>query len=219
MRTMAISRAFFTAVCLLCALTALPAHAAQIQMLPPVTEASKGSASPSPCPSGATSSMLTWDGQNAIACADGVSASDGNIVANGSITPGAFTTGAACAPEGAVGYDLAAHTPVYCSKGLVWTGLAPALENKIISCPLQYVDPANNSWGCTATCPDGYTVTGGGFSAPGVAQFGNGHYSMPDGNNGWISNVGEILACTSGSPPCDGNPSSWAVCTRLKPTP
>lgn len=209
---------FFSVAAVSCML-ALPVYAGGIQMLPPVSEVSKNSGAPLPCPSSAVSNLLTWDGQSPITCVTGVSAAGGNVVATGSITPGPFAVGSACAPEGAMGYDPTAHAPVYCSKTSVWAQLSPVIETKTISCPLQFIGGGNDSWGCTATCPDGWKVTGGGFSAPGVAQFMNGHYSMPDGNNGWISNVGVILSCTSGSPSygCDGNPTSWAVCTRVKP--
>jgi ribosomal protein S27AE len=110
---------------------------------------------------------------------------------------------------GAGQYVAGNGSQLYCAN-------LPATQTVVVSCPLQYVDAANDSFGCQVQCPAGYTVTGGGFSAPGVAQFGHGHYSMPYGN-GWIANVGQIFSCTSGSPPCDGNPSAYAVCMKNFP--
>jgi hypothetical protein len=98
------------------------AHASgdSIQMLPPVTEATKSLTTPTPCPIGSASSVLTWDGQTAIACANGITASGGNIAASGTIKPGSFTAGSSCPQEGTLGYDINNHTPVYCN-GSVWT--------------------------------------------------------------------------------------------------
>lgn len=136
------------------------AHAAQIQMLPPVTEATKDQATPTVCPSGTTSNLLTWDGQAPLSCASGVSAAGGNITASGSIMPGtsdpktgtAFTAGTACAAEGAMGYDLSAHKPVFCGKNLVWTAIG-GLPKRIV-CTYGRNTPQSNSY-------YGQTVWGG----------------------------------------------------------
>jgi hypothetical protein len=52
---------------------------ANIQMLPPVTEATKLALSPTPCPPGGSPNILTWDGTNPLSCSTGV------MVANGSV--------------------------------------------------------------------------------------------------------------------------------------
>lgn len=52
---------------------------ANIQMLPPVTEATKLASSPTPCPPGGAPNILTWDGTNPISCTTGVMVSGGNV--------------------------------------------------------------------------------------------------------------------------------------------
>jgi hypothetical protein len=87
------------------------------------------------------------------------------------------------------------------------------IETKVVTCALQYTGPADNSWGCTATCPDDYTVTGGGFDAPAAYTTG-GHYSRPSGN-GWISDIGAVDHCTTGTPPCQSS-AGYAICAKVK---
>jgi hypothetical protein len=50
-----------------------------IQMLPPVTEGTKALPSPTPCPTGDGSTILTWDGQDALTCATGITAAGGSV--------------------------------------------------------------------------------------------------------------------------------------------
>lgn len=53
---------------------------------------------------------------------------------NGSIRAGSATIGAACTTEGAMAYDSAAHSPVYCSNTSVWKvlgGVAPTVSRYI----------------------------------------------------------------------------------------
>ncbi|PWT76010.1 MAG: hypothetical protein C5B46_01900 [Proteobacteria bacterium] len=56
----------------------------------------------------------------------------------GGIKPGNVTTGASCSPEGALGYDISAHTPVYCSSTLTWQSIG----------------------GGRTSCPGGFTLIG-----------------------------------------------------------
>lgn len=61
-------------------IASVPALAgSNIQMLPPVTEATKLAASPTPCPPGGSPNILTWDGTNPISCTTGVTVSGGNV--------------------------------------------------------------------------------------------------------------------------------------------
>jgi hypothetical protein len=91
----------------------------------------------------------------------------------------------------------------------------PSLITTVVTCTLQYTGPAENSWGCTATCPEGYTVTGGGFDAPAAYTTG-GHYSRPSGN-GWISDIGAVDHCTTGTPPCQSS-AGYAICAKIVAT-
>ena len=93
-----------------------------IQMLPPVTEATK-STTHTACPEGGTPNLLTWDGTNPITCAAGVQASGGTIIP-GNADPSnntPFRIGNSCPQEGALGYDLTAHSPVYCNVSGKWS--------------------------------------------------------------------------------------------------
>ena len=116
-------RVFSAAICF-CALS-FPAHAVQIQMLPPVTEATKNFPNPTPCPSGATSNVLTWDGKAAIACANGVTASGGNIAATGSIAVGQTNNACSAAIAGTMRYNTSNNVMEYCN-GTQWGPLGGA---------------------------------------------------------------------------------------------
>jgi hypothetical protein len=75
----------FAALILPLAAASASALANGIQMLPPVTEATKANtiattnSVPAPCPPGGSPSVLTWDGTNPISCATGVTVTGGNV--------------------------------------------------------------------------------------------------------------------------------------------
>ena len=83
----------FAASILPLGIASAPALANGIQMLPPVTEATKlygdkdhPGLTPTPCPAG-SSSIITWDGTNPMSCATGAMISAGNV-GIGTINPG-----------------------------------------------------------------------------------------------------------------------------------
>jgi hypothetical protein len=82
----------FAALILPLGAASAPALANGIQMLPPVTEATKTypdtghPMSPTPCPAGSPN-ILTWDGTNPISCATGVTVTNGNV-GIGTTSPG-----------------------------------------------------------------------------------------------------------------------------------
>jgi hypothetical protein len=69
----------FAALAWTLGMASAPALANGIQMLPPVTEATKTQANPTPCPPGGSPNILTWDGTNPISCSTGVTVSGGNV--------------------------------------------------------------------------------------------------------------------------------------------
>lgn len=70
----------FAALILPFGIASVPALAgANIQMLPPVTEATKLAPYPTPCPPGGSPNILTWDGTNPISCTTGVTVTNGNV--------------------------------------------------------------------------------------------------------------------------------------------
>lgn len=70
----------FAALVLPLGIASVPALAgANIQMLPPVTEATKTATSPTPCPPGGSPNILTWDGTYPISCATGVTVANGYV--------------------------------------------------------------------------------------------------------------------------------------------
>src|SRR5690242_10840974 len=105
-------RLIFAASILPLGIASVPALAgANIQMLPPVTEASKLSANPTPCPPGGSPNILTWDGTNPISCTTGVVISDGNV-GIGSTSPNSSLdlsqkTDAISMPKGTTGQEPA----------------------------------------------------------------------------------------------------------------
>lgn len=87
--------------------------------------------------------------------------------------------------------------------------ITPEIVSTDVSCSAY---DWGGSWGCIATCPAGYTVTGGGFSAS-AAYTSGGHYSVRYGN-GWFCNIGAIDHCTNGDgPPCGGY--CTATCMKI----
>ena len=104
-------------------ITAATAHAAQIQMIPPVDFAG------APCnSSNGTGGVLQWDGNTAITCVPGASGDvNGNFSVNGYIRPGSsqVQSGLTCADEGAIGYDnvSSTHQLVVCDTTLHWSAM------------------------------------------------------------------------------------------------
>jgi hypothetical protein len=94
---------------------------ANIQMLPPVDPASSTAAA---CNDGLTppsDRAMTWDGVNPIKCNGALKLNGNNASVTGSIAPGTtFITGNTCTQEGALGYDITNHTPVYCDQTFHW---------------------------------------------------------------------------------------------------
>src|SRR5665213_79889 len=69
----------FAALILPLGIAPAPALANGIQMLPPVTEATKTAIDPTTCPPGGSPNILTWDGTNPISCTTGVTVSGGDV--------------------------------------------------------------------------------------------------------------------------------------------
>lgn len=100
------------------------------------------------------------------------------------------------------------------------------IETRSVSCPVEYI-AAGGSWGCRAECPDGYTVTGGGFYAPSAITYQTlGHvYNFAKGEsrqvgNGWQCNLSGITSCSPGGGGKDGKlpcPSTSCTATCAKP--
>lgn len=106
------------------ALSAGTAFADDIQMLPPVTEASRSTATLVPCPANAdgSPSLLAWDGTHAIDCTSGITATGGNVAATGEVQVG--NSGAQCTSvnAGAIRFDQTTSGLEYCN-GTQWTTL------------------------------------------------------------------------------------------------
>lgn len=64
----------------------------------------------------------------------------------GGIKPGNVTTGTTCSPEGAFGYDSTAHAPVYCSSGLVWSGMTDVAGTVCGSRIVEVLHGVNYDW-------------------------------------------------------------------------
>lgn len=67
------------------------------------------------------------------------------------------TTGGACTPEGTFGYDMTAHTPVYCSSSLTWTSMGGGDAGTV--CGMRNA-------ACGAGAVNGYDGAGGGSNSP-----------------------------------------------------
>ena len=80
----------------------------------------------------------------------------------------------------------------------------------IVSCSATYVGSAN-TYGCTANCPAGYQMMGGGHYWGGVNSSW-GRYSMPSGN-GWMCGI-NIQSCSAYPPSCQS--SCYAVCGKIE---
>jgi|GEM_PF-2027020 len=136
------------------------------------------------CPNG---QVLAWNGSN-------------GTVQCGDPTPG--VTVASC-PTGQVLTGVSSGHP---------TCQSIALSTQTVTCNVVYTGSPDNSWYCTATCPAGTYVTGGGFNAS-AAYTSGGHYSLQSGN-GWICDIGHIDRCTGGQElPCGSTCS--AQCTSV----
>ena len=136
---------------------------------------------------------------------------------NGSIKPGSagITTGAACAPEGAIAYDLAAHEPVYCSSTLAWTkigGAAAPAAAGITSCPAG-MNMVGNSGMRATYCIDANKRTGAYADAistcHGINDIanGNGRAHLCDGSE-WLAACVNGLASDMTSL---GSPGEWVA--------
>ena len=87
-------------------------------MLPPVDEGSTAA-----CVSG-SSRVLTWNGSTSVTCAQGVTASKGNVIATGTITVGqAATTACTSANVGAIRFNASTSLFEGCSNGASWQPL------------------------------------------------------------------------------------------------
>jgi hypothetical protein len=64
----------------------------------------------------------------------GTTAPSAKLEVNGPIKTGTATIGNTCASEGMFAYDSAAHTPIFCTNGLVWQ----AMGNGITACPASW---------------------------------------------------------------------------------
>jgi hypothetical protein len=78
-RTSSAKGLIFAALVLPLGIASLSASADGIQMLPPVTEATKLELHPTVCPLGGVPNVLTWDGTNPVTCATGVVVSGGQV--------------------------------------------------------------------------------------------------------------------------------------------
>jgi hypothetical protein len=88
----------------------------------------------------------------------------------------------------------------------------PTLKTKQASCKPTYLGH-DNAYGCTAKCPDGWMVTGGGFDW-GTVFTHMGQFSyINERENGWSCAV-NIDSCSQGDMPCKGN-ICVAVCMTM----
>ncbi len=88
----------------------------------------------------AADSNLYWDNTNKR-LGIGTTSPQTALDVNGGIKPGSATTGGACSPEGAFGYDSTAHAPVYCNSSAVWAAVGSGVPSGAVmafnlsSCP------------------------------------------------------------------------------------
>ena len=131
----------------------------------------------------------------------------GFVVAQGNVGIGTMSPGAKLHVEGIAGTDGI----MFPDGTLQTTAAGIGVETIVVDCDSVLVAGTLRTYGCTAVCPAGYTVTGGGFQWSAVENGGAGKYSQPNGN-GWLCGVNRRDGCTSGSANC--NAQCFAVCAK-----
>lgn len=159
-----------------------------------------------PAPSGVYASMITTGG-SARSPRDTVLVRD-----HGSVFIGA-PAGASPAPKLSVDGNVAIRDGTEAegrllSSDSVGTASWRALSSRAAVCHVALT--RYGTWGCRAACEAGEFASGGGFDHAAAFTTG-GAYSRPI-PNGWECNVGKILRCTTGSPPCLSR--CYAMCVK-----
>lgn len=140
------------------------AQSSSTQMLPPVTEATKTSNTPTPCLTTDGVQVLTWDGQNIISCATGVTASGGNLSISGNITASGniivlatATVGTSCSVVGAIAQDGTGKilSCQHGTSGNTWrqgTSTTTSPSGTVCGSSVMDVPKYGNAWHLVASC-------------------------------------------------------------------
>lgn len=188
--------------------------ATEIQMLPPYDEGQS-----TVCAAG-SSRVLTWDGASTTKCAQGVTASGGDVVARGTVTVGGASEACTNTNIGAIRFNPASGSFEGCGNGSSWQPLGGVLPGTLCGSVFWETDQTGVLWNhniqnysnCNgtwimrneggypvATCPHGYTFA---YTLGNIGTFG--------GGNGQTNeyHMGSCAACADPNNNCPGTISA-----------
>lgn len=105
-------------------------------------------------PAGVTSLPFSVEGAEIMTLTEtglgiGTTAPQANLDVNGTIRAGPVTTGSACSPHGATGFDFSADAPVYCNVSLVWTSYKASLQEQVFTSSGTFTAPVTTTYKVT----------------------------------------------------------------------